>query len=344
MRSSRPSRLEIRLERQGVWWLARRVQALDRRPLQERLARLADRGVRLGTSSWKYRGWCGGLYDEARYVFRGRFSEKRFHEHCLAEYAEVFKTVGVDAAYYQFPTPRLLEGLVAQVPEDFQFALKVTDQITLKRFPNLPRFGRRAGQPNPNFLNAELFQSAFLKPCEPFRRHLGLLMFEFSRFYPADYQRGRDFLEALDTFLARLPGDWRYGVEIRNRHFLHPEYFGLLARRRVTHVFNSWEAMPPLDAQLDLPGSRTTPDLVAARLLLRPGRAYEEAVARFSPYAEIKEPYPEGRAAGARIVREALTSGGRTRLLLYVNNRFEGNALQTIEAILAAAGADGAAA
>jgi hypothetical protein len=40
------------------------------------------------------------LYDEARYVYRGRFAESRFEKNCLSEYAEVFKTVGVDAAYY----------------------------------------------------------------------------------------------------------------------------------------------------------------------------------------------------------------------------------------------------
>ena len=37
-------------------------------------------------------------------------------------------------------------------------------------------------------------------------------------------------------------------------------------------VFNSWEAMPPVGEQMALPGSRTNPDLVAARFLLKPGR------------------------------------------------------------------------
>lgn len=38
---------------------------------------------------------------------------------CLAEYAEVFKTVCVDAAYYTFPRREYLEGLGDQVPEYF---------------------------------------------------------------------------------------------------------------------------------------------------------------------------------------------------------------------------------
>jgi uncharacterized protein YecE (DUF72 family) len=312
---------------------------LDRESLQRDAAALAARGVFIGTSSWKYPGWRGQLYDEARYVYRGRFCEARFERLCLAEYAEVFKTVSVDAAYYQFPSAKYLEGLVAQVTPDFRFTLKVTDEITIKKFPNLPRFGRRAGQPNPNFLNAGLFAAAFLKPCEPFREQLGLLMFEFSKFHAADFARGRDFAGALDRFLGELPRDWNYGVEMRNRHFLHPEYLAVLARHGVTHVFNSWDDMPPVDEQMALPGSRTTPDRVAARFLLKPGRQYEEAVKLFQPYDRLHEVNEAGRAAGARLILEALTSADVKRAFLYVNNRFEGNALQTIVAMLARAAA-----
>lgn len=307
---------------------------LDRDRLKDRLAWLAAKGVYLGTSSWKYPGWRGQVYDEARYVWHGKFSQARFERDCLAEYAEVFKTVCVDAAYYKFPDHRYLEGLVSQVPADFLFSFKVTDEITIKRFTNLPRFGARAGQPNENFLNADLFASAFLAPCEPFRRNLGLFLFEFSHFYPSDYARGRDFMAELDRFLGKLPKGWDYGVEVRNKTCLHPDYFAVLARHGVTHVFNSWEAMPPVGEQLALPESRTTPHLLGARFLLKPGRRYEEAVKLFSPYAEVKEPNPEGRAAGAALIKEALAKGGQTRALIYVNNRFEGNALQTIEAML----------
>ena len=74
-------------------------------------AALAAKGVFVGTSSWKYPGWRGQLYDEARYVRYGRFSKTRFENLCLTEYAEVFKTVSVDAAYYRFPEPHALENL-----------------------------------------------------------------------------------------------------------------------------------------------------------------------------------------------------------------------------------------
>ena len=268
---------------------------------------LSGSGVFVGTSSWKYAGWRGMLYDMARYVYRGKFSEARFERRCLTEYAEVFKTVCVDAAYYKFPGEDYLQGLVSQVSEDFLFGFKVTDAITLKRFPNLPRFGDKAGKSNPEFLNAELFASSFLAPCEPFRKHIGILMFEFSHFHAADYPRGREFVTALDQFLTALPKGWPYGVEIRNKSFLHPDYFAVLQKHGVTHVFTSWEGMPAIYEQLVIPGSFTTEDRVAARLLLRPGRAYARAVEMFSPYAELRDPYPEARRAGARL----MASGAR---------------------------------
>src|SRR6266404_2500757 len=101
----------------------------DRDKIREKAARLARQGIFIGTSSWKYSGWLGQLYNDDRYIWRGRFSKSRFEELCLREYAEVFKTVCVDAAYYKFPDEHWLSELVSQVPQDFQFALKVTDQI-----------------------------------------------------------------------------------------------------------------------------------------------------------------------------------------------------------------------
>lgn len=308
--------------------------SFDRDHLRNALSDLARQGVYLGTSSWKYAGWCGALYDHDRYVTRGKFSQSRFDKTCLAEYGEVFKTVCVDGAYYQFPRRSYLENLVAVVPDDFLFTFKVTDEITVKRFSRLPRFGSRAGTENSNFLNADLFQSGFLEPCREFQKNVGLLMFEFSRFYPADFEHGRDFVAALDRFLGQLPGGWRYGVEIRNRNFLHPEYFAMLARHNVTHIYNNWSEMPSVGEQMALPGSVTSQDTAGARFLLKPGRVYEEAVKLFSPYEGTKEINSEAREAGFRLISGALQAKGRRKLFLYVNNRLEGNALETIRAMI----------
>ncbi len=301
--------------------------------LKRCLADLAIQGVYVGTSSWKYPGWCGMLYDRARYEWHGKYSESRFNRYCIAEYAQVFKTVCVDAAYYNFPSRQQLQEMVEQVPEDFLFALKVTDAVTIKTFPNLERFGPLAGKPNDNFLNAGLFETGFLEPCKAVRSNVGLIMFEFSRFWPTDYEHGRNFIADLDGFLSRIPRDWPYSVEVRNRNWLHPEYFECLARHGVTHVLNSWEAMPSVSEQMALPGSRTNPELTAARFLLKPGRRYEDAVKMFEPYNQVKEEYPEARAACKALIEQGKAAGPKRRTFVFVNNRLEGNALRTIAAI-----------
>ena len=245
----------------------------------------------------------------------------------------MFKTVCVDAIYYNFPRREYLEGLAGQVPDDFRFGFKVTDIITIKKFPKLDRFGVKAGQPNAEFLNADLFAGAFLKPCEAIRDKVGVLLFEFSRFWPTDYAHGRDFVTDLDGFLGKLPTGWPYAVETRNAAWLRPEYFDCLARHGATHVFNSWEAMPPVREQMALPGSRTNAGLVAVRFLLKPGRKYEEAVKAFQPYAKTQEVNQEAGQAGADLIRESLGAKQR-KAYIYVNNRLEGNALETVSAMI----------
>jgi len=94
----------------------------------------------------------------------------------------------------------------------------------------LDRFGPRAGRRNVNFPNDELFRRAFLKPCEAIRSNVGLLIFEFSRFYPSDYEHGEQFVTDLDRFFCGLPKGWPYVVELRNKHWLQPEYFACLAK------------------------------------------------------------------------------------------------------------------
>jgi uncharacterized protein YecE (DUF72 family) len=277
------------------------------------------------------------LYDAARYEYRNKFATTRFERNCLTEYAEVFKTVCVDAAYYTFPSVKYLEGLASQVPDDFRFAFKVTDSITIKRFPNHARHGGRAGLENPDFLNADTFVQDFLRPCESIRSKVGILMFEFSRFYPSDFAHGRNFVATLDPFLAKLPKGWSYGIEMRNKYWLKPEYFECLARHGVAHVFNSWTDMPPVVEQIELPGSETNPALTAARFLLKPGRSYEEAVKSFQPYDSTKEINEPARKAGAKLIEDG-KKRKKKRTFIFVNNRLEGNALATINAMLDIAG------
>ena len=128
-------------------------------------------------------GWLGQIYTPARYEYRGRVAETRFDRDGLREYAETFRTVCVDAAYYTFPDEKKLREMADQVPDGFRFAFKTTDEVTLKRFPSLPRFGLRGGTVNENFLNAPLFIERFLGPLAAIRSKVGPIIIEFSKFY-----------------------------------------------------------------------------------------------------------------------------------------------------------------
>ena len=172
-----------------------------------------------------------------------------------------------------------------------------------------------------------------MAPMKTIRPNAGPIIFEFSHFHPGEFERGRDFIAALDGFLTQIPRDWQYAVEVRNKTFLHPDYFAVLARHGVAHVYNNWGEMPPVEEQMAMPGSVTNPNLCGARFLLKPGRKYQEAVDLFKPYDRVKEPNPSARAAGAKLIKDGLAAA-RRKTLIYVNNRLEGNALMTIEAMM----------
>jgi len=121
----------------------------ERGRIKSLAASLAAKGVFIGTSSWKYSGWCGMLYDRSRDAFGGNFTESRFEKQCLSEYAEVFKSVCVDAwmpPITGFPTSDTWKVCPPRLPPDFLSAFKVTDEITNSKFANSPHFGLRAGQ------------------------------------------------------------------------------------------------------------------------------------------------------------------------------------------------------
>ena len=62
--------------------------------------------------------------------------------------------------------------------------------------------------------------------------------------------------------------------------------------------------------------------------------SFEQVVKQFSPYAEIRDPNPEVRAAAAHLARRGLGSGGKTKVTIFVNNRYEGHSSGSIVSIL----------
>ena len=293
--------------------------------LAQQLHQLAVDNLFLGTSSWKYEGWLDQIYTRERYFVKGRFSAQRFDRESLVEYAELFPIVSGDFAFYRFPTAQSWRALFAQVPPPFRFAFKIPEDITVATFPSHPRYGARAGRRNPMFLSAQLLQQEFLDLLAPYADHVALLIFEF-----AAATQPEGFAQALTHFLAALPTNFRYAVEIRNPKILDPAYFAALRLNNVAHVFNSWTEMPALTYQMQYSESFTA-DFTAARALLRPGRPYEDSVRLFSPYTAVREPNAEVRSALRHLLERAKRRAEPT--FIFVNNRLEGFAPGTIAAI-----------
>jgi uncharacterized protein YecE (DUF72 family) len=302
----------------------------DRARLCVRLAALASQNIFIGTSSWKYEGWFGQIYTRDRYLARGRFSQKRFQDECLREYAETFPIACGDFSFYQFPSEQYWRKLFGSAPSTLQFAFKVPEDVTVRQFPRHPRYGARAGDDNSSFLDAPLFQSAFLDLLAPYQPRVAVLILEFGHFSKQCFADTGAFLQTLDPFLAALPRDYRYAVEIRNPEFLSPEYFACLHSHGVAHVLNAWTRMPEIGVQMHLRDAYTG-DFTVARALLRRGRAYEEAVAKFAPYSHVQDPNPETRDALRLLIKHARERHQPS--YIFVNNRLEGNAPETIEAI-----------
>jgi uncharacterized protein YecE (DUF72 family) len=271
------------------------------RPELEVLQRRLPPEVHFGTSSWTYPGWKGLVYDQD-YPATGAGARM------LEEYARwpLFSTVGIDSSFYAPLTPKTLASYAAALPPGFRCVSKVWDRITVHTFAKA-REKAKAGQPNPDFLNATLFQETILEPCQAqFADHLGPFAFEFQQ-VPTG-RKGltpQQFADALDRFFGELPRGPQYSVEVRNAEFLVPAYFAVLREHNVAHLFNSWTRMPPIGAQLDLPGSITA-DFLVARALLRPGRQYATAVEAFAPYDRVQDENPELRSDLGRLAERAV--------------------------------------
>jgi uncharacterized protein YecE (DUF72 family) len=301
------------------------------RPLGRKLYALAEKGIYLGTSSWKYEGWLGQIYTPERYFTRGRFSKKKFEETCLEEYAETFPAVCGDFSFYQFPSEDYWRRLFASAPSHLRYAFKVPEEITVQMLPKHARYGRRAGLENDNFLNPEIFTKLFLEPLQPYGDRALNFIFEFGTFSKKSFENAAAFCERLDPFLRALPKGPRYSVEIRNWDYLGPEYFGTLRGNGVAHVFNAWSRMPDVPAQIGIDEAFTA-DFTVTRALLRRGRQYENAVNLFEPYDRIQDPNEETRDALRELIRRSLHR--KQPAFIFVNNRLEGNAPSTIEAVV----------
>lgn len=274
--------------------------------------------LRMGTSSWTFDGWKGLVYH------RKYKNKQDFTRSSLEEYASypLFRTVGIDASYYNPLTEDQLSAYASQLPEGFECLQKVWDAITVPVWPNHPRYGEKTGQPNPSFLDPALFADAVYGPNQAaFQGHMGPFLLEFSPMRPEVRPTARAFAEALDRFFAAAPRGPLYAVELRNRELFTPRYLDVLRAHGVAHVLNLWSWMPSPGEQRRKADVFTGPALVM-RLMIGPGQRYEARAAEWAPFDRLHQVDLPHRAEVVDLVVEAL--GRALPVYLIVNNKFEG--------------------
>ncbi len=296
-----------------------------------KLKELEKQGIYIGTSSWKYEGWIGQVYNADYSGPRSKVQKKRFESECLSEFADIFPTVCFDGGYWRFPEPKQLAKYAEQVPVDFRFAIKVTNSITERR--------DHRGVPNAGFLDSQLYREHFFEPTvSALGKKLGPIIIEFSPFFfgrpygQLDYSP-LQFVKDLHKFLSLIPKtDTMLSVEVRDPELLSfPRYFDCLEYHGVAHVLNEQTHMPELLEQLEIPGIFPA-SFSVIRALVRPGVKHNAAVEEFEPYNRTQLELPQLRQGIAEAVKQSTASN--RGLYTYINNRTEGNAPNTIAGVL----------
>ena len=184
--------------------------------------------MRFGTSSFSDPAWVGTFYP------RGTRPADS-----LRHYATQFDTVEVDATYYHVPAPATVDAWRDKTPEGFALAAK---------FPRSIVHGGDGPEPDPQrLLTAEATyaeRDAFLTAMSRLGPRCGPLVLQFPRFSPLVFRGPEAFAGRLEAFLADLPGDFTYAVEIRNPTWLDVTFASLLRRHGVALVLVDRVGMP----------------------------------------------------------------------------------------------------
>ena len=93
-------------------------------------ARPGSHALRIGCSGWNYAHWRNGVFYPPRLAARN----------WLRFYAEHYDTVEINTTFYRLPKRTSVERWVAESPEGFTFAVKVSRYVThIKRLLDVPQ-------------------------------------------------------------------------------------------------------------------------------------------------------------------------------------------------------------
>jgi uncharacterized protein YecE (DUF72 family) len=179
--------------------------------------------LRLGTSAWSNPSWVGVFYPDGT-------------KPCdyLARYADKYDCVEIDSTFYRIPTASMIKKWYQDTPEGFLFAAKVPQVITHEKV----------------MLDCEQELSEFLKSVSGLKEKLGPLLLQFPYFNKKAFDSPQDFYGRLSPFLAGLPKDFQWALEIRNKYWITQELLELLSKHKIAFSMIDQSWMPPIDQLL----------------------------------------------------------------------------------------------
>lgn len=282
------------------------------------------RALRFGTSSWSFAGWRGVVWPD-----EPGWSDARCARDGLPVYAKhpLLRAVGLDRSYYG---PLNIDEATrhrGQVPDDFRFAVKVWEAITLRSLRDRP------GVDNPRRFSPAAFVDEVLAPQRPLEG--GPLLLEFPAGEPLDPER---FPAELAAFLRAVKprlGGFSMAVEVRDARLLDRALGRVLATHDVPLCFTFHPTMPPLAAQAAWAARHGLFEEGAApivvRLMLPRGETYEARRRAAFPFDRLIDRQEEMRSHVVDVIARAVRAG--REVLVLVNNKAEGSAPLTIRAL-----------
>jgi uncharacterized protein YecE (DUF72 family) len=175
--------------------------------------------ILIGTSAFTAEGWVGSFYPAG-------MQPRDF----LSYYATQFKTVELDNTFYRTPTRSVVEGWNQKTPPGFLFAAKVPQVITHEKM----------------LVDCEDDLTHFLDTMSVLGDKLGPLLLQFGYFNSSVFRSGSEFFAILKPFLEKLPKDFKFALEIRNKAWLDARFTDLLRQHNVALALidQSWMPRP----------------------------------------------------------------------------------------------------
>jgi len=153
----------------------------------------------IGTSGWQYGHWKGIFYPE----------ELKYSE-WLSYYCKYFSTVEVNVTFYRDVRVSTFEKWYQLTPENFQFSVKLSRQIT--HFNKLK-------------VNKDLIES-FIQKYSTFKYKLGIILIQLPPGLKFDVNLITDFINMLDK-------KYKYTIEVRNKTFINDNFFEILKQNNI---------------------------------------------------------------------------------------------------------------